>query len=165
MKNDYQKGGAEVDDWNPLLIFQIFDKNDLKVGLVNIKNLIISPIKRYQSSEEMMRDIQYWKNIPLNEDVVLRLDKRTPSVIIAEVQFTDGNSALYAGAFNTDAHQSKSEASKTFSRDRASDKNLVIKESPLPQDFHNNLESSFWDAAQNVMCTVSKASGFNNCNS
>jgi hypothetical protein len=164
IKRDYQKGAAEVDDWNPVLIFEVPADKPIKVGLVNVRNLIISPIKLYNSPEHMMKSVQYWKNVPLNEEIVLRLDSRTDGAIIAQVQFQDGSSALYAGGLNADMTRSKSDATEFFNRDRPFDRKLVIKESPLPIDLQSSADSNFWTAAQDILCTISKSSGFIVCN-
>lgn len=162
IKDDYKKAYSEARDWNPLLVFETPD-SDLKVGLINVKNVIVGQIKLYKSAEEMMRSVQYWKNIPFNEEVVLKLKKRGDNFIIAEMQFTNGDSALYGSQFYVDTSDSKKEAANKFNKDRPFDKKLIVKEYPIPTDLSSTADTLFWSASQNVLCKVIKTYGFYVC--
>jgi hypothetical protein len=161
-KNNYEKAGAAVDDWNPFFILE-FPSQDFKLGLLRVNNLAIGQIKLYDDPVQMLKNVQYWKSIPLNEGVVLKLDNRGTNVIIVEAQFSNGVSGVYAGGFVVQTSQSKSEASKSFNSDRPADRKLVIRESQIPLDFATN-NKAFWTASEKVFCDALRSSGFHVCN-
>jgi hypothetical protein len=162
VKEDFKTASSEVSNWNPALMFEL-PHQQLKLGLINIKNLIIGQIKLYDSPIQMMKSVQYWKNVPLNEEVVLRLDKRGTNFILAEVQFSNGASALYGGVLNVDVSETKDNAAYWFNKDRPQDRKLIVKESKIPQNFEATVEKAFWQAARDSYCSVLKNDGFYVC--
>jgi hypothetical protein len=107
--------------------------------------------------------LQYWKNVPLNKEVVLRLDNRGSNFILAEVLFSNGVSALYGGDLNVDASETKSNAEYWFKKDRPEDRKLIIKESKLPKDFESSPDRVIWQAAQQSFCNALSQNGFHIC--
>ena len=121
VKEGIESTTSKVTNWNPSLIFE-FPKQELKVGLIKIKNLIIGQNKLYKNPNQIINNVQYWKDVPLNEEVVLRLDNRGSNFILSEVLFSNGVSALYGGELNVDASETKSNAEYWFKKDRPEDR-------------------------------------------
>jgi len=107
--------------------------------------------------------VQYWKNVPLNEEVVFRLDNRGSNFILAEILFSNGVNALYEGDLNVDASETKLNAEYWFKKNRPEDRKLIVKESKLPKDFETSPERLFWQAAQQSFCDALSQNGFQIC--
>jgi hypothetical protein len=161
-EDDYKSGSSGVSDWNPLLLFQV---PNIKpgLGLTNVGHVSIVPIKLYKDSEDMLKSLHLWKNIPLNEEVVFRLPNRGLNLIIAEVQFSNGVKALYGAAFTVDVHESKSDGTETFNEERSQDKKKIIKEIKLSTSSENPEDQEYLAAAENISCKVHKSEGFDIC--
>ena len=125
--------------------------------------MIIGQNKLYKNPNQILNNVQYWKDVPLNEEVVLRLDNRGSNFILSEVLFSNGVSALYGGELNVDASETKSNAKYWFKKDRPEDRKLIVKESNLPKDFEASPEQLFWQAAQESFCSALSQNGFHVC--
>jgi hypothetical protein len=81
---------GQLSDWYPIVTFHFTDPS--AVGLVNLKHVLTGPIRSYDSTEDVLQEANYWKNIPLNEQVVLEVNQPGLNYLIAAVQFTNGTS-------------------------------------------------------------------------
>jgi hypothetical protein len=160
--DDYEPGAAGATNWNPLLVFEVPDLAT-GLGLRNIGHVAITPIKLYEDAEEMLKNTHFWKNIPLNEEVVLRMANRGLNSILAEVQFSNGMKGIYAGGFTVDVHETKSEGMSAFNEDRSRDKELVVKEFKLSSESSDIDDIEFIQAAQNINCAIHNIKGFQFC--
>jgi hypothetical protein len=79
---------GQLSDWYPIVTFHFTDPSAL--GLVNSKHVLTGPIRSYDSTEDVLQEANYWKNIPLNEQVVLEVNQPGLNYLIAAVQFTNG---------------------------------------------------------------------------
>jgi hypothetical protein len=66
------------------------------IGLVNIKHLLLGPIKNYESPNDILSDSRYFKDVPLNEQVLLEMDNPGSNYFIASVQFANGSQGVYS---------------------------------------------------------------------
>ena len=95
---DVQDLKFDVDDWNPKLTFQFLEGSD--IGLVNVKQVLIGKIKTYPTSQISLTSASLWKNIPLNQEVVLKIKEKGVNYFIVQVQFANGATGIYSGAIN-----------------------------------------------------------------
>ena len=160
--DDYEPGSAEVLNWNPLLVFQV-PHLVTGLGLRNIGHIAITPIKLYEDAEEMLKNTHFWKNIALNDEIVLRMANRGLNSILAEVQFSNGMKGIYAGGFTVDVHETKSEGMRQFNEDRSRDKELVVKEFKFSSESSDIDDIEFTQTAQNINCAIHNKQGFQFC--
>jgi hypothetical protein len=88
-----------INEWNPLFTFQL--REGSKIGLVDVKQALLGKVKSYDSYNDVLSNSTLWKNIPLNEEVILNLKDRGIHLLVAEVQFADGISGIYASRLNS----------------------------------------------------------------
>ena len=88
----------EINDWAPKFNFQFIQGSN--VGLVDLKRIIVGQIKSYNTINDVLKNSKVWKDVPLNQEVVLKQDHTGQNFMIAEVQFTNGVSGIYSGVFN-----------------------------------------------------------------
>ncbi|WP_195907431.1 hypothetical protein [Candidatus Nitrosocosmicus sp. SS] len=149
----------KLDDWNQNMIFSLQDFSGLNI--VNIKNILVGQIKSYDSVEDALEDATYWKNIPLNEEIMLRFENKGLNFIILEVTFQNGISGIYHAIFNLDAYGSESDADDLL--DYRMDKenaNYNIIDDSKPKIEVNN---PFWQISQIIVCEDLKYNGFRVC--
>lgn len=156
---DIQDLKFEVDDWNPKLTFQFIEGSD--TGLVNVKQVIIGKIKAYPTSQIAMTSGLLWKNIPLNQEVVLKIREKGLNYIIVQVQFTNGVTAIYSGAMDVKPTiNDRSYYNNNLKDDLKANKGLKVIASSLPKLKQDPI---FFQVTQNVVCDDLSAFGFRSC--
>jgi hypothetical protein len=150
---------GELYDWYPAITFHFNDPTAL--GLVNIKHVLAGPIKSYDSPNDILEDANYWKDLALNEQVVLEMNQPGLNYLIASVQFANGTSGIYSAIMNVDASNTKSSAEDflDFQMDEGEDFNVVDKAEI------GDIESDpqFQRAASAIICSDLDTYGFQVC--
>jgi hypothetical protein len=84
---------GELGDYYPVVRFH-FDQPS-QIGLINVKHLLLGPIRNYDSPDDILDDSRYYSDVPLNEQVVLEMDSQG-LYFIAAVQFSNGSQGVYS---------------------------------------------------------------------
>lgn len=95
--NEYPIQGATKGEFSshyPVVRFQFDDPS--QIGLVGIDNLLLGPIKSYDSPNDILDESRYYTNIPINEQVVLELEQPGLNYFIASVQFANDTTGIYS---------------------------------------------------------------------
>ena len=123
--------------------------------------LILQPIKSYDSPEDVLEDANYWKNVPLNEQVVLEMNQLGLNYLVAAVQFANGTAGVYPAVMDVEAFGSKSEGEDylEFRMDEGAEFNILDK-----SDIEDIQEDpGFQQAASNIICSDLNNYGFQVC--
>lgn len=149
----------EVDDWNPKLTFQFVSGSES--GLVNVKQVLIGKIKSYSNSQKALTSALLWKEIPLNQEVVLKIKENGLNYAIVQVQFSNGATGLYSGAIDVKPNiDDKSFYSDTLRDDLRNNKGLKVIRSITPKIGD---DETFYQVAGTIVCDDLTNSGFRTC--
>jgi hypothetical protein len=153
-----QKSTYLLTKYNPVLEFQF--REGAKIPVVNIKQMMVGKIKSYNNSSDALKSSYLFKNIGFNEKTVLPLQDDGFGYMVAEVQFANNISGIYALGFeNTpddsnspDYRKSVQEFSKQNGWTMVNSSSVKIR----PDD-------TFQLVAQSVMCHLTLSYGFQVC--
>lgn len=150
---------GQLYDWYPIVTFHFTDPS--AVGLVNLKHVLTGSIRSYGSTGDVLQEANYWKNIPLNEQVVLEVNQPGLNYLIAAVQFTNGMLGIYSAVVNVDATNTKSAAEDylDFQMDEGEDLNIV--DVSNIEDIESDLP--FQKVASDIICSDLNNYGFQVC--
>jgi hypothetical protein len=150
---------GELNEWYPIVIFSFNEPS--QIGLVNVEHVLSEPIKSYDSPEDILEDANYWKDVPLNEQVVLEMNQPGLNYLVAAVQFANGTYGVYSGAMDVDAFGSKSDGENylDFQMDEGAEFNILDKSDI--EDIQS--DPGFQRAASNVICSELNNNGFQVC--
>jgi PsbP-like protein len=150
---------GELSEWYPIVIFNFNEPSQL--GLVNVEHVLSGPIKSYDSPEDILEDANYWKDIPLNEQVVLEMNQPGLNYLVAAVQFANGTYGVYSGTMDVDAFGAKSDGEDylDFQMDEGADFNILDKSDI--EDIQS--DPGFQQAASDSICSELNENGFQVC--
>lgn len=154
---DIPSSTFEFRDWNPKFTFQFIKGSN--AGLQVVKSVLIGQIKSYDSIEDALSNAKLWKDIPLNEQTVLRLDHLGLNFIIIEVDFRNSLYGLYSGTFDVQKSLDKRLSGMLLSDDLKEDRSLTVASTSK----HNTMKAPYWDAVKPVVCDDLSAFGFRVC--
>jgi len=150
---------GQLYDWYPIVTFHFTDPS--AVGLVNLKHVLTGPIRSYSSTEDVLQEANYWKNIPLNEQIVLEVNQPGLSYLIAAVQFTNGMSGIYSAVMDVDATNTKSAAEDYIDFQMGEGEDLNIVDDSNIEDIGSDLP--FQKVASDIICSDLNNYGFQVC--
>jgi hypothetical protein len=150
---------GELNDFYPIVMFHFDQPNQL--GLVNIKHLLLGPIKNYESPNDILSDSRYFKDLPLNEQVLLEMDNPGLNYFIASVQFANGSQGVYSNIMDMDAIFTKatSEDQVDYRMDNGEEYN-ILDDSDI-DDIQS--DPSFQQIASKIICSDLDNNGFQVC--
>ena len=150
---------GELNQWYPVVIFSFNAPS--QIGLVNVEHVLSGPIKSYDSPEDILEDANYWKDVPLNEQVVLEMNQPGLNYLVAAVQFANGTYGVYSAAMDVDASGSKSEGEDylDFQMDEGADFNILDKSDI--EDIQS--DPGFQQGASDIICSELSKNGFQVC--
>lgn len=150
---------GELNQWYPIVIFSFNEPS--QIGLVNVGHVLSGPIKSYDAPEDILEEVNYWKDVPLNEQVVLEMNQPGLNYLVAAVQFANGTYGVYSGTMDVDASGSKSEGEDflDFQMDEGSDFNILDKSDI--EDIQS--DPGFQQAASDIVCSELNKNGFQTC--
>ena len=150
---------GELHDYYPVVMFH-FDQPS-QLGLVNIKHLLLGPIKNYGSPNDILSDSRYFKDVPLNEQVLLEMDSTGSNYLIASVQFANGSQGVYSNIMDMDSIFTKgtSEDQVDYRMDNGEEYNILDN-----SDVNDiQLDPSFQQIASKIICSDLDSNGFQVC--
>ncbi len=146
--------------YNPLLTFHFVERPN--IGIVKINDMIMGQIKTYDSLSNILESSQYWKDIPLNDEVVLRLDNAGLHYLVTSVQFSNDTSGIYSSVINVESDQnSKSNSDSQFEREQDNGANYNIIDSLSVEDILNT--PVFYQKSSALICSHLSLYGFKIC--
>lgn len=147
--------------YNPLLTIQFLGRPS--IGVVNVGHLLIGQIKTYESLEDILGSALYWENLPLNDEIVLRLDHAGFNFIIASVQFANGTSGIYSSVVNIEPDQeSKATSDYWFEQDIGEGAQFNIMDNSVVSDIVDS-DPIFYQKASSLICSHLETYGFQIC--
>jgi len=150
---------GELDDYYPVVRFH-FDQPS-QIGLVNIKHLLLGPIRNYDSSNDILGDSRYYSDVPLNEQVVLEMDSQGLNYFIAAVQFSNGSQGVYSNVMDMDTYRTKSSSEDFLDfRVEEGEQYNVLDDSDI-DDIQS--DPNFQRIASNIICSDLDNYGFQVC--
>jgi hypothetical protein len=150
---------GELSEWYPIIIFNFNEPSQL--GLVNVEHVLSGPIKSYDSPDDILEDANYWKDVPLNEQIVLEMNQPGLNYLVAAVQFANGTYGVYSGTMDVDAFGAKSDGEDylDFQMDEGADLNIHDKSDI--EDIQS--DPGFQQAASDSICSELNKNGFQVC--
>lgn len=146
--------------YNPSLTFHFVERPN--IGIVKINDLIMGQIKTYDSLSAILEGSQYWKDIPLNDEVVLRLDNAGLHYLVTSVQFSNGTTGIYSSVIDVEPDQSsKSTSDSQFEREQDNGANYNVIDSLDVEDILNN--PVFYQKSSALICSHLSLYGFKIC--
>jgi hypothetical protein len=106
-----------------------------------------------------LTNAKLWRNIPLNEQTILRLDQEGLNFIIVEVDFTNSLYGLYSGVFDMQTFVDKKFSTDRLKDDLRADKNLHA----MSISKHSTKKDLYWEAISPLVCNDLSSFGFKEC--
>ncbi|ALI34575.1 hypothetical protein NMY3_00361 [Candidatus Nitrosocosmicus oleophilus] len=151
---------GSVFGYNPVLTFHFVERPN--IGIVKINDLIMGQIKTYDSLSDILEGSQYWKDIPLNDEVVLRLDNAGLHYLVASVQFSNGTSGIYSSVVDVESDQrTKSGSDSELEREQDNGANYNVIDSLNVEDILNT--PVFYQKSSTLICSHLSLYGFKIC--
>ena len=151
---------GSVFGYNPVLTFHFVERPN--IGIVKINDLIMGQIKTYDSLSDILEGSQYWKDIPLNDEVVLRLDNAGLHYLVASVQFSNGTSGIYSSVIDVESDQrTKSSSDSELEREQDNGANYNVIDSLNVEDILNT--PVFYQKSSTLICSHLSLYGFKIC--
>ena len=154
---DVPSSSFKLRDYTPKFTFQFIEGSN--AGLQVVKSVLIGQIKSYDSIEDALTNAKLWRNIPLNEQTVLRLDNKGLNFMIVEVDFTNSLFGLYSGVFDMQTSLDKGFFNDRLRDDLREDKSLQV----ASTSEHNAKKELYWAAVKPLICNNLESFGFEVC--
>jgi hypothetical protein len=150
---------GELSDYYPVVRFH-FDQPS-QIGLVNVKHLLLGPVRNYDSPNDILGDSRYYSDVPLNEQIVLEMDSQGLNYFIAAVQFANGSQGVYSNVMDMNSifTKSTSENQLDFRVDEGEVYN-ILDESDIDDI---QADPNFQRIASNIVCSDLDNYGFQVC--
>ena len=123
--------------------------------------ILVGQIKKYSSPGDALEQGVLWQNVPLNQEVVLKLPDKGLNFMIVQAQFKNGTTGIYSGAFDLKSFLSKADDAGLLKDDLKKNRDWKVMKSSKP-DLKKDIE--FWQVAQEIACKDLKYYGFEICN-
>jgi hypothetical protein len=147
-----------MSEWNPKITFQFLEGSE--ASLVNIKKILVGQIKKYSSPGDALEQGILWQNVPLNQEVVLKLPDKGLNYMIVQAQFKNGTTGIYSGVFDLKSFSSKGDDARLLKDDLKENGDWKVMKSTKPV---LNKDPEFWQVAQEIACNDLKYYGFETC--
>ncbi|MGA7541435.1 MAG: hypothetical protein WBW34_00070 [Nitrososphaeraceae archaeon] len=98
------QGEGKLSEFFPIVAFRLDTQpTGFEERAPIVENVLIGPIKSYDSRDDILEEANYWKDIPLGERVALEIDHPGKHYFIASVEFENGTSGIYSGVMDVNA--------------------------------------------------------------
>jgi hypothetical protein len=160
-------GQGSLDEYFPIVTFH-FNTSPVesKEASANVKHVLIGPVKSYDSPDTILKEANYWKDIPLNKKVALEIDHPGPHYLIASVQFANSTSGIYSGVMDVYAlgiKPSSSESSIQFKLDEGRAASLEVTKMDQSDIEISESDPAFQLIASKIICSDLNNHGFEGC--
>jgi hypothetical protein len=95
---DASQNRSKLGEYFPIVVFHLDAQPvEFEKGSTIIKHVLMGQIKSYDSTDDVLKEANYWKDIPLDKKVALELDYPGLHYFVAAVEFANGTSGIYSG--------------------------------------------------------------------
>jgi hypothetical protein len=95
---DASQNRGKLGEYFPIVVFHLDAQPvEFEKGSTIIKHVLMGQIKSYDSADDVLKEANYWKDIPLDKKVALELDYPGSYYFVAAVEFANGTSGIYSG--------------------------------------------------------------------
>lgn len=95
---DASQNRGKLGEYFPIVVFHLDAQPvEFEKGSTIIKHVLMGQIKSYDSTDDVLKEANYWKDIPLDKKVALELDYPGSYYFVAAVEFANGTSGIYSG--------------------------------------------------------------------
>lgn len=95
---DASQNRGKLGEYFPIVVFHLDAQPvEFEKGSTIIKHALMGQIKSYDSTDDVLKEANYWKDIPLDKKVALELDYPGLHYFVAAVEFANGTSGIYSG--------------------------------------------------------------------
>jgi hypothetical protein len=95
---DASQNRGKLGEYFPIVVFHLDAQPvEFEKGSTIIKHVLMGQIKPYDSTDDVLEEANYWKDIPLDKKVALELDHPGLHYFVAAVEFANGTSGIYSG--------------------------------------------------------------------
>ena len=163
---DASQNRGKLGEYFPIVVFHL-DAQPLEFekGSTIIKHVLMGQIKSYDSTDDVLEEANYWKNIPLDKKVTLELDYPGLHYFVAAVEFANGTYGIYSGKMDANVIGIKPSFGEfiQFQLEPGETSPEIVK---LEQsDIDTSLSDlPFQRVASEIICTDLSDNGFRVCN-
>jgi hypothetical protein len=159
-----ESGQGNLDEYFPIVSFHFNTAIEFEERNTVMKHVLIGPIKSYDSSDTVLEEANYWKDVPLDKKVALEIDHPGPHYLIASVQFANGTSGIYSGVLDVNAIGIKP-SSDDFVQFKLDGGNAVLGVVKIEQSDTATSKSDpvFQQIASKIICSDLSDNGFEVC--
>jgi hypothetical protein len=159
-----ESGQGNLDEYFPIVSFHFKTATGFEERNTVMKHVLIGPIKSYDSTDTVLEEANYWKDVPLDKKVVLEIDHPGPHYLIASVQFANGTSGIYSGVLNVNAVGIKS-SSDDYVQFKLDGGNAALGVVKIEQSDTATSKSDplFQQIASKIICSDLSDNGFEMC--
>jgi hypothetical protein len=162
-----ESGQGSLEEYFPIVTFHFkTSPAESKEASANVKHVLIGPVKSYNSPDTILKEANYWKDIPLNKKVALEIDHPGPHYLIASVQFANSTSGIYSGVMDVYAlgiKPSSSESSIQFKLDEGRAASLEFTKMDQSDIKISESDPAFQLIASKIICSDLNDHGFEGC--
>jgi hypothetical protein len=95
---DASQNRGKLGEYFPIVVFHLDAQPvEFEKGSTIIKHALMGQIKSYDSTDDVLKEANYWKDIPLDKKVALEIDYPGLHYFVAAVEFANGTSGIYSG--------------------------------------------------------------------
>ena len=159
------QGEGKLSEFFPIVTFRLDTQpNGFEDGMPSVENVLMGPIKSYDSLDGILEEANYWKNIPLDERVALEIDHPGKHYFIVSVEFENGTSGIYSGLMDVNAIGLKPSPSESiqFKLDSADISSGAVRIDQVDMKT-SKLDPVFQQLAYKIICSDLSANGFEVC--
>ena len=159
------QGEGKLSEFFPIVTFRLDTQpNGFEDVMPSVENVLIGPIKSYDSLDGILEEANYWKNIPLDERVALEIDHPGKHYFIVSVEFKNGTSGIYSGLMDANAIGLKPSPSESiqFKLDSADILSGAVRIDQVDMKT-SKLDPVFQQLAYKIICSDLSANGFEVC--
>jgi hypothetical protein len=162
-----KSGQGKLDEYFPIVAFHFKTSADFQgEGYPRLNHVLTGPIKSYDSSDVILNEANYWKDIPLNTKVALEIDHPGQHYLIASVQFANGTYGIYSGVMDVSAvgiKPSSNQDSTLFKIDESRAASLEFTQMDQSDIEVSESDPVFQQIASQIICSDLSDYGFELC--
>jgi hypothetical protein len=163
---DASQNRGKLGEYFPIVVFHLDAQPvEFEKGSTIIKHVLMGQIKSYDSTDDVLKQANYWKDIPLDKKVALELDHPGLHYFVAAVEFANGTSGIYSGKMDANVIGLKPSFGEfiQFQLGLGETSSGIVKVEQL--DIDTSLSDlPFQRVASEIICSDLSDNGFRVCN-
>lgn len=163
---DASQNRGKLGEYFPIVVFHLDAQPvEFEKGSTIIKHVLMGQIKSYDSTDDVLEEANYWKDIPLDKKVALELDHPGLHYFVAAVEFANGTSGIYSGKMDANVIGIKPSFGEfiQFQLGLGENSSGIVKLEQLDVDTSLS-DLPFQRIASEIICSDLRDNGFRVCN-